>query len=54
MSYTSGIIQAGMPVAVLVAIISGEFNIVPGFVTSVVLFTTLASLFSLTAIMVML
>jgi malate permease and related proteins len=51
--YASGILQAGMPVAVLVSIISGEYNIVPGFVTSVVLFTTLGSLLSLSLIMIL-
>ena len=52
--YASGVLQAGMPTAILVAIISKEKNIVPEFVTSVVLFSTLASLVTLTLIMVIL
>ena len=52
--YASGVLQAGMPTAVLVAIISREYDVVPSFVTSVVLFSTLASLVTLTLIMVML
>ena len=50
----SGVLQAGMPTAVLVAIIAKENNIVPGFVTSVVLVSTLASLLTLTFLMVFL
>ncbi len=50
----SGILQAGMPTAVLVAIIAKENDIVPGFVTSVVLVSTLTSLVSLSFLMVML
>jgi len=49
-----GVLQAGMPTAVLVAIIAKENNIVPGFVTSVVLVSTLASLLTLTFLMVFL
>jgi len=52
--YASGVLQAGMPTAVLVAIISKEYNVVPPFVISVVLFSTLASLVTLTMIMVLL
>ncbi len=52
--YVSGVLQAGMPTAVLVAIISREYDIVPPFVTSVVLFSTLASLVTLSVIMVLL
>ena len=52
--YASGVLQAAMPTAILVAIISKENNIVPEFVTSVVLFSTLASLVTLTVIMVLL
>jgi len=48
----SGILQAGMPTAILVAIIAKENDIVPGFVTSVVLVSTLASLVTLTLLMV--
>jgi predicted permease len=50
----AGILQAGMPTAILVAIISKENNIVPGFVTSVVVVSTLASLLTLTLLMVLL
>ncbi len=52
--YAAGVLQAGMPTAVLVAIISREYGIVPPFVTSVVLFSTLASLVTLTLLMVVL
>jgi predicted permease len=52
--YASGVLQAAMPTAILVAIISKENNIVPSFVTSVVLLSTLASLVTLTVIMVLL
>ena len=50
----SGILQAGMPTAILVAIIAKENDIVPGFVTSVVVFSTLMSLITLTLLMVIL
>ncbi len=49
----AGILQAGMPTAILVAIISRENNIVPGFVTSVVVVSTLASLVTLTILLVL-
>ena len=52
--YASGVLQSAMPTAILVAIISKENDIVPPFVTSVVLFSTLASLVTLTVIMVLL
>ncbi|MGA8179225.1 MAG: AEC family transporter [Desulfobacterales bacterium] len=52
--YAAGILQAAMPTAVLVAIISKEYDIVPEFVTSVVLISTLISLITLTGIMVLL
>lgn len=51
---TAGILQAAMPTAILVAIIAKENNIVPDFVTSVVVVSTLASLVTLTLLMVML
>ncbi|MCF6179256.1 MAG: AEC family transporter [Geopsychrobacter sp.] len=51
---TSGILQAGMPAAILVAIIAKENNIVPDFVTSVVVVSTLASLLTLSVLMVIL
>ena len=50
----SGTLQAAMPTAILVAIISRENNIVPDFVTSVVVVSTLASLVTLTLLMVIL
>ena len=52
--YAAGVLQAAMPTAVLVAIISKEYDIVPDFVTSVVLVSTLTSLITLTGIMVIL
>lgn len=50
---TSGILQAAMPTAILVAIIAKENDIVPDFVTSVVVVSTLASLITLTLLMVL-
>jgi len=50
----AGILQAGMPTAILVAIIAKENDVVPDFVTSVVVVSTLASLVTLTLLMVML
>jgi predicted permease len=47
----AGILQTGMPAAILVAIIAGEHEIEPGFVTSAVLFSTLASLPTLTVLL---
>jgi predicted permease len=49
----AGILQAGMPTAILVAIISRENDIVPDFVTSVVVVSTLASLVTLTILLVL-
>ncbi len=54
LDYAAGILQAGMPTAILVAIIAKEYDIVPEFVTSVVVISTLASLITLTGIMVIL
>ncbi len=51
---SAGIIQASMPAAVLTAIIAMENDIVPTFVTSVVFASTLLSLASLTAVMMLL
>ena len=51
MEIRSGILQAGMPVAVLGSIIAIEYDIVPEFVTTTVLFSTLLSLFTLTALL---
>jgi len=50
----AGVLQAGMPTAILVAIIAKENNVVPDFVTSVVVVSTLASLVTLTLLMVLL
>ncbi len=50
----AGILQAGMPTAILVAIIAKENDIIPDFVTSVVVVSTLASLVTLTLLMVIL
>ncbi len=47
----SGILQAGMPAAILVAIIAVEYDIAPGFVTAAVLFSTLVSLPTLTVLL---
>lgn len=54
MDYAAGVLQTGMPAAILVAIISKEYDVVPDFVTSVVVISTLASLFTLTFFMVIL
>jgi hypothetical protein len=43
-----GILQASMPVAVLVSIIALEYDMEPTFVTATVLFSTLASVVTLT------
>ena len=51
MEIRSGILQAGMPVAVLGSIIAIEYNIYPKFVTTAVLFSTLASLLTLTILL---
>lgn len=47
----SGILQAGMPAAILVAIIAKEYEIEPGFVTAAVLLSTLVSLPTLTVLL---
>jgi predicted permease len=52
--HASGVLQAAMPTAILVAIIAKENDIVPSFVTSVVVASTLASLLTLTLLMVLL
>ena len=51
MEIRSGILQAGMPVAVLGSIIAIEYNIIPKFVTTAVLFSTLFSLLTLTILL---
>lgn len=48
----AGVLQAAMPVAILVAIIAKENDIVPDFVTSVVVVSTLASVVTLSLLMV--
>lgn len=44
----AGILQAGMPAAVLCSIIALEYDLVPDFVTKTVLFSTIASVITLT------
>jgi len=51
MEIRSGILQASMPVAVLGSIIAIEYNIIPKFVTTAVLFTTMFSLVTLTILL---
>ncbi|HMB14813.1 MAG TPA: AEC family transporter [Pelovirga sp.] len=51
---TAGILQAAMPAAILVAIIAKEHDVVPEFVTSVVIVSTLISVATLTLWMVVL
>ena len=48
----AGVLQAAMPVAILVSIIAKENNIVPEFVTSVVVVSTLVSVVTLSVLMV--
>lgn len=50
----SGILQAAMPAAIFVSIIAKENDIVPEYVTSVVVVSTLASLVTLSLLMVLL
>jgi predicted permease len=47
----AGIIQTAMPAAVLTALIALEHRLMPDFVTTVVLFSTLASAVTLTAVL---
>lgn len=47
----SGILQSGMPAAVMGAIIAMEYDIIPEFITTVVLFSTLLSLLTLTILL---
>jgi len=47
----AGIIQASMPVAVLAALIALEHRLMPDFVTTVALFSTLASAVTLTVVL---
>ncbi len=50
----AGIMQAAMPVAVLASIISLEYELLPDFVTTTVLFSTIASVITLTVWIVIL
>lgn len=50
----AGILQLAMPAAVLSAIIAMEYDLIPEFVTTTVLFSTLASIFTIALIMVIL
>jgi malate permease and related proteins len=47
----AGIVQSAMPAAVLVSIIATEHDIVPGFVTSAVFFSTVCSVVTLTVVL---
>ena len=47
----AGIIQASMPVAVLASIVALEHNLLPEFVTTTVLFSTLVSIVTLTVVL---
>jgi predicted permease len=47
----AGIIQASMPAAVLTTLIALEHDLLPDFVTTVVLFSTLASAVTLTLVL---
>ncbi len=47
----AGVIQASMPVAVLASLIALEHDLLPDFVTTTVLFSTLASAFTLTVVL---
>ena len=50
-SRATAIIQSGMPAAVLTSIIALEYDLMPDFVTSTVLFSTLASVLTLTVLL---
>lgn len=54
LEYVSGILQSGMPTAIMATIIAREHNIAPQFVTAAVLFTILASLTTLPLFMILL
>jgi len=49
----AGIFQSAMPAAVLTSIIAIEYDLFPDFVTTTVLFSTLASVITLTIVMVL-
>ena len=48
MERSTGILQAAMPAAVLTSIIAIEYKLIPEFVTTTVLFSTLYSILTLT------
>ena len=48
MERSTGILQAAMPSAVLTSIIAIEYKLIPEFVTTTVLFSTLYSILTLT------
>ncbi len=48
---SAGVMQAAMPAAVLTSIIAIEHDLVPDFVTTTVLFSTVTSIFTLTLIL---
>lgn len=50
----AGIIQASMPAAVLTSLIALEYDLLPDFVTTTVLFSTLASALTLTLVLALL
>lgn len=47
----AGVLQAAMPAAVITTLIATEYEVVPKFVTSVVITTTLVSIFTLTPLL---
>jgi predicted permease len=47
----AGVLQSGMPTAVIATILATEYDVEPGFVTSVVLLTTLLSPLTLTPLL---
>ncbi|GBC61001.1 transporter [Desulfonema ishimotonii] len=47
----TGILQSGMPAAIITTIIAIEYDLVPEFVTHTVLFSTIVSFFSLTLLL---
>ncbi|MCA9994597.1 MAG: AEC family transporter [Anaerolineales bacterium] len=50
----AGVLQSAMPTAVLASIIALEYDLLPDFVTTAVLFSTLASVITLTLLMAVL
>ncbi|HMQ56299.1 MAG TPA: AEC family transporter, partial [Anaerolineae bacterium] len=47
----AGILQASMPTAILASIIALEYELIPDFVTTTVLFSTVLSLITLTTVL---